>query len=310
MTPSKRRCAADALLVPRGSLRREAKALAGAVGLVLRPARFGGAWQPSRADLEFLRQEGRHLRYLVLPAEHAQGLEGLDRLEHLMLTGTRGPAKLDLEALPRLRAFGSTWSKGLVGFPALRRLRALALHYCGLADLASLDIPLASLRSLTMKACRVADLARIGLGTRLEFLHVSAGGRRVLPGDSLQALRRLRLLHVDGLALPGLDRVRLAASLAWLVLANVGELPSLRFLGAARPRYVALRGRRTCVADGDLSSLLARRPACVSIDRWNDAYDVAKDRLPKGDPRRPPDRHWDPTGLQALADSLDDDHHA
>lgn len=297
----KRKRTAGSLLAPRGSLRGAAEELLAAQALVLRPVRFGGAWEPATADLACLREHGRHLRYLELPAEHAKGMEGFDRLEHLVLTGTRGPERLDLTAMPRLRAFGSTWSRGLVGFQALRRLRSLSLHYCALADLSSLDVPLATLRSLTLKSCRVADLAKIGLGENLEFLHVSAGGRRVLPAAALQPLHRLRLLHVDGLALPGLEHVRLASTLAWLVLANVGELPSLQFLGAARPRYVALRGRRTCVADGKLASLLAHRPAYVGLDRWCLDYDVAKEQLPKGDPRMPANRHCDPTGFAAIS---------
>lgn len=185
MTPAKRTLTAGSLLAPCGSLRGSAVEFAAAQALVLRPAHFGGAWEPSSADLAFLREHGRHLRYLELPAA------------------------------------------------------------------------------------------------------------------ALQPLRRLRLLHVDGLSLPGLELVRLASTLAWLVLANVGELPSLHFLGAARPRLVSLRGRRTCVADGKLSSLLARRPAYVGVDRWHDDYDVAKERLPKGDPRMPESRHRDPTGFAA-----------
>ncbi|MBL8725251.1 MAG: hypothetical protein JNK49_14480 [Planctomycetes bacterium] len=299
MTPTKQTLSAGSLLAPCGSLHGSAAAFAAAQALVLRPARLGGAWEPSSADLAFLREHGRHLRYLELPAEHAKELEGFDRLEHLVLTGTHGPERLDLAAMPQLRALGSTWSRGLVGFHALRRLRALSLHYCGLPDLSSLDVPLATLRSLTLKSCRVADLAGIGRGENLEFLHVSAAGRRVLPAAALQPLRRLRLLHVDGLPLPGLERVRLASTLTWLVLANVGELPSLQFLRAARPRLVSLRGRRTRVADGRLSSLLARRPAYVGIDRWHDDYDVAKEQLPKGDPRMPENRHRDPTGFAA-----------
>ena len=169
MTPRKRTLTAGSLLAPCGSLRGSAVEFAAAQALVLRPARFGGAWEPSSADLAFLREHGRHLRYLELPAEHAKGLE----------------------------------------------------------------------------------------------------------------------------------LVRLATTLAWLVLANVGELPSLHFLGAARPRLVSLRGRRTRVADGKLSSLLARRPAYVGIDRWRNDYDVAKERLPKGDPRMPENRHRDPTGFAA-----------
>lgn len=299
MTPRKRTPTAGSLLAPCGSLRGSAVEFAAAQALVLRPARSGGAWDPSSADLAFLREQGRHLRYLELPAEHAKGLEGFDRLEHLVLTGTRGPDRLDLAAVPHLRAFGSTWSRGLVGFHALRRLRAIALHDCALPDLSSLDVPLATLRSFTLKSCRVADLAGIGRAENLEFLHVSAGGRRVLPAAALQPLQRLRLLHVDGLGLPGIERVQLASTLTWLVLANVGELPSLQFLGAARPRFVALRGRRTRVADGNLSSLLARRPAYVGVDRWYDDYDVAKEQLPKGDPRMPANRHRDPTGFAA-----------
>ena len=47
------------------------------------------------------------------------------------------------------------------------------------------------------------------------------------------------------------------------------------------------------------ASLLARRPAYVGVDRWHDDYDVAKEQLPKGDPRMPPNRHHDPTGFAA-----------
>lgn len=74
---------------------------------------------------------------------------------------------------------------------------------------------------------------------------------------------------------------------------------SQQFLGAVRPRFVSLRGRHTRVAEGKLSSLLARRPAYVGVDRWHDDYDVAKEQLPKGDPRMPENRHRDPTGFAA-----------
>jgi hypothetical protein len=34
---------------------------------------------------------------------------------------------------------------------------------------------------------------------------------------------------------------------------------------------------------------------------WRDDYDVAKEQLPKGDPRMPANRHCDPTGFAAIS---------
>ena len=254
-----------------------------AEALALRPKRFGGQWIPEDDVLEVVACSAPNLRYLELPADHCKGIEQFSNLEHIILTGTKGPAECDLSLLPKLRALSTTWSRGLTGLSSLRKLEHLALHYWKATDLSELSAALPTLRSLTLKACSVTDLSNLATGQQLELLWITSTRRNMLV-DCLLGMRNLRSLILDGVLLRGPETSTgtVANSLEWVILGGAGQMPSLSWLQGARPRAVVLRGSSR-VADGKLRWLLDAGTGWISIDQGISAYDVTRNELPSGD---------------------------
>ena len=285
-------------LAVKGALRASVGRLAAAEAVLLRPERFGGEWLPDKKAVDLLLSCCPGLRYLELPAECSAGVERLVSLEHLVLTGTSGPRRLDLAPFQRMRALTLTWSKGVTGWSDLRRLRCLALHYCKDDSLGFLGRSATTLKSLSLKASSVRDFSVLDSARRMEWFAISGSGKLSMNAAIFARWRSLIGLNVAGYSLAGLDSVGLPAGVDWILLKDVGDLANLKFLRRAHPRCVAISGKKTRVLDGDLAMLTQLTGSMVSVDPMRKEYNVAKRDLPTADLEPPTDVSWDPTGFR------------